>query len=70
MFCKFCGKQIEYEKCHCSQARQSAENKTDDFLISAAIGAVTDSALIGGIVGGDFLGGVVGDFLNGSSIDD
>jgi len=44
-------------------------NDDGDFLLSAAIGAATDSALLGGIVGGDMLGGVVGDLLDGDLFD-
>jgi hypothetical protein len=44
-------------------------NNTGDFIISAAIGAVTGSALLGGIIGGDMLGGIVGDLLDGDLFD-
>jgi hypothetical protein len=44
-------------------------NDTGDFLLSAAVGAATDSALLGGIVGGDMLGGIVGDILDGDLFD-
>jgi hypothetical protein len=44
-------------------------NDSGDFLLSAAIGAVTDSALLGGIIGGDMLGGVVGDMFDGDLFD-
>lgn len=44
-------------------------NDTGDFLLSAVIGAATDSALLGGILGGDMLGGVVGDLLDGDLFD-
>jgi len=40
-----------------------------DFLVSAVIGAATDSALLGGMLGGDMLGGVVGDLLDGDLFD-
>jgi len=41
----------------------------DDFLISAAIGAVTDSALLGGLLGGNMAGGLLGDVLDGDLFD-
>lgn len=44
-------------------------NSTGDFIISAAIGAVTDSAILGGFIGGDMLGGIVGDLLDGDLFD-
>ena len=44
-------------------------NDTGDFLISAAIGAATDSALLGGLIGGDMLGGIVGDLFDGDLFD-
>jgi hypothetical protein len=36
-----------------------------DFMTSAVIGAVTDSAFLGGFIGGDMLGGIVGDIIDG-----
>lgn len=39
------------------------------FFVSAAIGAMTDSALLGGAIGGDLLGGIVGDLLDGDLFD-
>lgn len=44
-------------------------NDTGDFIISAAIGAATDSALLGGLLGGDMLGGIVGDLFDGDLFD-
>lgn len=49
----------DYQKC----------DNGGNFLMSAVIGAVTDSALLGGMVGGDLLGGLVGDLLDGSLFD-
>ena len=37
-----------------------------DFLMSAAVGAVTGSSIIGAIAGGSIVGGIVGDLLEGS----
>ena len=44
-------------------------NDTGDFIISAAIGAATDSAVLGGLIGGDMLGGIVGDVVDGDLFD-
>lgn len=41
----------------------------DDFVVSAAIGAITGSGLVGGLLGGDLLGGIVGDALFGDDDD-
>ena len=45
------------------------EDDSGDFLTSAVIGAVTDSALLGGMLGGDMLGGIVGDLFDGDLFD-
>ena len=45
--------------------REPATDSTDDFLISATIGAATGSALVGGLLGGSLFGGLVGDALEG-----
>jgi hypothetical protein len=44
-------------------------NDDGDFLTSAVIGAVTDSALLGGLLGGDLAGGILGDMLDGDLFD-
>ena len=49
-----------------SRCQSKSSNDSDDFLLSAVVGAATNSSIIGGLVGGDFLGGVVGDILGGS----
>lgn len=50
------------------ESHEQTDN-SGDFLLSAAIGAATDSALLGGLLGGDFLGGAVGDMLDGDLFD-
>ena len=40
-----------------------------DFLMSAIIGAATDSAILGGLLGGSMTGGIVGDLLDGNLFD-
>lgn len=42
---------------------KNRDNKIDDVLLSAAIGALTGSAVVGGLIGGSFLGGFLGDVL-------
>jgi hypothetical protein len=44
-------------------------NSTGDFILSAVIGAATDSALLGGLLGGDMTGGILGDMLDGDLFD-
>lgn len=44
-------------------------DEDNSFLVSAIIGAVTDSALLGGILGGDLIGGTIGDILDGDLFD-
>lgn len=44
-------------------------DEDSSFLVSAIIGAATDSSLLGGILGGDMLGGIVGDLFDGDLFD-
>lgn len=46
-----------------------AKDENGDVLLSAVIGAATDSALLGGILGGSFLGGAAGDLMDGDLFD-
>jgi len=46
-----------------------SDDDDGDFLTSAVIGAVTDSALLGGLLGGDIVGGIVGDLFDGDLFD-
>ena len=66
--CPYCRQTIVSRDHYCT-AKNGYVNTDDpnsDFLMSAAIGAVTNSAVIGGLIGGDILGGLVGDlFANG-----
>jgi hypothetical protein len=41
------------------------EDEVDSFVVSTAIGAVTDSAILGSLLGGSLLGGILGDVLDG-----
>lgn len=49
--------------------KYSYESNNSNFITSALIGTVTDSALLGGLLGGDIVGGVVGDMLDGDLLD-
>lgn len=51
--------------------RKEHEEKdtSSDFLLSAGIAAVTDSALLGAALGGDIGGAILGDLFNDSSSD-
>lgn len=46
-------------------------NKYDsgDFILSMAVGAVTDSAILGGLIGGDIAGAIIGDLFDGDLFD-
>ena len=44
-------------------------DEDDSFLVSAIIGAATDSTIIGGLLGGDMTGGLLGDLLDGDLFD-
>lgn len=68
MTCKFCGKNGEH---YCREKGRTLDPDDDSgsFLLSAVIGAATDSALIGGLIGGDLVGGIVGDMLDGDLFD-
>ena len=53
-----------YERKHYGEVDDSG-----DFILSAIIGAATDSAIIGGLLGGSMTGGIVGDLLDGNLLD-
>ena len=52
---------IEYD-------RRKAEGETDEMIVSALIGYVSNSALLGMFLGGDIAGGLLGDLLNDDDI--
>lgn len=70
-YCKHCGKHVSSSatRHNCSKVGLLDIDRDDSFLVSAVIGAVTDSAIVGGILGGDLLGGVAGDILDGDLFD-
>lgn len=70
-YCKHCGEHVSSHatKHHCSKKGLLRVDEDDSFLVSAAIGALTDSSLLGGIMGGDIVGGIVGDLFDGDLFD-
>ena len=67
------GAVISEETYHSLMSFERAEygevSNSGDFLLSAVIGAATDSALLGGLLGGSFLGGMAGDLFDGDLFD-
>lgn len=70
-YCKHCKEYVSSSATshHCKKVGLLNVDQDDSFLVSAVIGAVTDSAIVGGILGGDFLGGAVGDILDADLFD-
>lgn len=67
--CRHCRQEVLSLPHYCTTAnRKFDEDDLDAFLLSAAIGAMTDSTFIGAMLGGDVVGAVVGGLLNGGSI--
>ena len=65
-YCRKCG---EYSsRALCSDCRED-DDSSSQFITSAVIGAITDSALLGGLLGGDILGGTLGDMSDGDLMD-
>lgn len=72
--CKVCDHEdyINCERCTSKQRERIMEAKRvsgdDDssFLLSAVVGAATDSTILGYAVGGDLLGGLIGDSFFGN----
>lgn len=70
-YCKHCDAYVaEDQKTHeCPKRGLLNVSEDNSFLISAVIGAATDSTLLGGLLGGDVVGGIVGDLLDGDLFD-
>lgn len=71
-YCKYCSDYVsESATTHYCKKKGILEIEDDgsSFLVSAVVGAATDSALIGGLLGGDMIGGVIGDLLDGDLFD-
>ncbi len=71
MYCKHCRKYVsEYDDYHdCPKKGLLEINEDSSFLVSALIGAATDSAILGGLLGGGIVGGILGDILDGDLMD-
>jgi len=76
--CPHCSEEIKQgESTHYCSTRnetftvnaESTSSDDSDFLVSAVIGAATNSALLGGVLGGDMVGGIVGDMFDGNLFD-
>lgn len=71
MYCKHCEDYVSSSaRTHnCRKKGLLDVDEDDSFLVSAIIGAATDSALLGGLLGGDLTGGLLGDILDGDLFD-
>jgi hypothetical protein len=71
MRCKHCGETAAgTHYCRKTGQTYNTETDSDNFILSAVIGAVTDSALLGGLIGGSFLGGIAGDVFGDGDLFD
>jgi len=61
--CKKCDKTVPRDQC-CDQKDCAVSTDGGDFLLSAAVGAVTDNAAFGALFGGDILGAIVGEIFS------
>ena len=70
-YCKHCNDFVSSSATshHCRKKGLLEVDDDSSFLVSAIIGATTDSALLGGMLGGDILGGIAGDLLDGDLFD-
>lgn len=70
-YCKHCNEYVSSSATshRCRKVGLLDIDEDDSFLVSAVIGAVTDSTLLGGILGGSFSGGLLGDVLDGDLFD-
>lgn len=70
-YCKHCEEFVSSNSTshHCRKVGLLNIDEDDSFLVSAIIGAATDSSILGGLLGGDLLGGIAGDLLDGDLFD-
>lgn len=70
-YCKHCEEYVSSSATshRCKKVGLLDIDEDDSFLVSAIIGAATDSSLLGGLLGGDIVGGIVGDLLDGDLFD-
>lgn len=66
-YCKHCEEYVSSSRTthDCRKVGLLNIDEDDSFLVSAIIGAASDSALLGGLLGGDIAGGLLGDILDG-----
>lgn len=68
--CRHCNEEVfSSHYCRVLSRRISTESDPSAFLISATLGAVTDSAIIGTLLGGSILGSILGDSFDGDLFD-
>ncbi len=67
MYCKHCEEYVSSSETthNCRKRGLLNVDEDDSFLVSAIIGAATDSTIMGGLLGGDILGAALGDLLGG-----
>jgi hypothetical protein len=70
-YCKYCRQRVPADASYHDCPKHGLLDLTEDnsFIVSAVIGAATDSTLLGGIIGGDIAGGLLGDILDGDLFD-
>jgi hypothetical protein len=70
-YCKHCNEFVSASATshNCRKVGLLNVQEDNSFLVSAIIGAATDSAIMGGLLGGDMLGGMIGDLLDGDLMD-
>ncbi len=70
-YCKHCGEYVSRSSSshRCPKKGLLRVDEDDSFIVSAVIGAVTDSSILGAALGGDLAGGIVGDLLDGDLFD-
>lgn len=64
-YCKRCNEHVS----SCCEDEDCPIDSTGSFLLSAAVGAGTDSAILGTVIGGNVTGGILGDLLDGDLMD-
>lgn len=74
-YCKHCEERLREDELdraehYCRKRGLLNIDKDDSFIVSALIGAVTDSALLGGLLGGDLIGGALGDVFDDGDLFD
>lgn len=70
-YCKHCEEYVSSAQTthNCRKVGFLNIDEDDSFIVSAIIGAATDSALLGGLLGGDIFGGIIGDSIDGDLFD-